>query len=428
MNDVINNMRRDWDARAVEDARFYTTCQRRSVDDREYEQGAADVLGRVRRDYWYIPHVPPPQRRFLEIGCGLGRLMRALAADCAEIHGIDISAEMVERGRAELAHIAHAHFSLAQTNDLSAFADASFHLVYSFAVFQHIPDRALVFRYLEEAYRVLQPGGVFAAQFNGMPRPDQPHDTWSGVGISEEELLEYAREKEWPVLSSEGAGSQYMWLTMRKPAANDAAPREAVSATIYQAKHPDGGEELAAGGQRGFAELFVRDLPEFCSDITKLSAAVDDEKVRVCFIGPIQDGSWRQINIQVPQQVAPGSRFIKLFWHGQQISNDFAATVRSCPPPQPRIIRITDNDEHSLEDVVRSGWMQINLDGCQDAKSFRVLIGGREAEQVRFRCVELLSGYHLVSMRVPDGLTGRQQVCVSVDGRDLPPREVEIAS
>ena len=46
--------------------------------------------------------------------------------------------------------------------DLAAFADESFDLVYSYAVFQHIPSRDVVMQYLREARRVLKPGGLLA--------------------------------------------------------------------------------------------------------------------------------------------------------------------------------------------------------------------------------------------------------------------------
>ena len=74
------------------------------------------------------------------------------------------------------------HYTL---DDLANFADSSIDLVYSFAVFQHVPDPALVYRYIAEAFRVLKPGGLFTAQFNGIPRPKEEHNTWAGVGIAE---------------------------------------------------------------------------------------------------------------------------------------------------------------------------------------------------------------------------------------------------
>jgi ubiquinone/menaquinone biosynthesis C-methylase UbiE len=48
-------------------------------------------------------------RRALEIGCGPGRLMRPLSRHFGEIHGVDISDEMIALAREKLRDIPHAH-------------------------------------------------------------------------------------------------------------------------------------------------------------------------------------------------------------------------------------------------------------------------------------------------------------------------------
>lgn len=100
---VIERMRADWDSRALENARFYINCQKWHQDDAEFDGSAPDVVARVRRDYAFLSLNNPNERRFLEIGCGIGRLMRPLLNDCGEIHGVDISSEMVRAGREWLA-------------------------------------------------------------------------------------------------------------------------------------------------------------------------------------------------------------------------------------------------------------------------------------------------------------------------------------
>ena len=97
-SDILEQMRVDWDARALENAKFYINCRRRDQDDAEFDGSALDIQARVRRDYAFLPFAESRERRFLEIGCGIGRLMRPLSVDCGEIHGVDISAEMVRAG------------------------------------------------------------------------------------------------------------------------------------------------------------------------------------------------------------------------------------------------------------------------------------------------------------------------------------------
>jgi SAM-dependent methyltransferase len=81
-----------------------------------------------------------PNAAALEIGCGTGRVMRHVAPLCRELHGVDISAAMVERGRRRLADLPNTSFELG--NDLAAFADESLDLVYSLYAFQHMPRRS----------------------------------------------------------------------------------------------------------------------------------------------------------------------------------------------------------------------------------------------------------------------------------------------
>ena len=156
--------------------------------------------------------------RALEIGCGPGRLMRPLSRHFGEIHGVDVSDEMIARARANLRGIPHAHPHHTSGADLAPFADESFDFVYSYAVFQHIPSRDVVMQYLREARRVLKPGGILRAQINGLDQTAARYDTWSGVRIPAEEVAAFARENDMQLLALEGARTQYMWTTMRKRA------------------------------------------------------------------------------------------------------------------------------------------------------------------------------------------------------------------
>ena len=114
----------------------------------------ADVLCEV---------LPEPDAAVLEIGCGTGRIMQHLAGRYREVHGIDISSDMVEQGTRRLAHLANLHFHHGNGYDLAPFADESFDLVYSALVFQHMP-KTIAYNYLLETRRVLRPGGLLRLQ------------------------------------------------------------------------------------------------------------------------------------------------------------------------------------------------------------------------------------------------------------------------
>jgi SAM-dependent methyltransferase len=95
----------------------------------------------------------------LDIGCGTGRVMEHLGPRCREVHGIDISQQMVEEGRARLAHLPNVHFHVGNGYDLAGFGDGSFDVAYSIVALQHM-SRAVAYNYLLESHRVLRQDGV----------------------------------------------------------------------------------------------------------------------------------------------------------------------------------------------------------------------------------------------------------------------------
>ena len=80
--------------------------------------------------------------------------------------GVDISPTMVERARS-LVDEPGVRFELGDGASLAGVSSDSTDLVLTFTVFQHIPDESLIAGYLAEAGRVLRPGGVLVAQWNG---------------------------------------------------------------------------------------------------------------------------------------------------------------------------------------------------------------------------------------------------------------------
>src|ERR1035438_408383 len=97
-SNVLDRMRQDWNERAREDLHYYVAFGRREQDDAEFLATAADVVRAMRAELKRLrpPGQPRPNGlKALEIGCGPGRLMRPLSGEFAEIHGIDISDEMI---------------------------------------------------------------------------------------------------------------------------------------------------------------------------------------------------------------------------------------------------------------------------------------------------------------------------------------------
>jgi SAM-dependent methyltransferase len=110
----------------------------------------------------------PPLGRVLDLGCGAGRLSQALARHADEVVGVDVSATMLDTAH-RLNQQRNLRFVLNETADLKQFDDASYDLVFTALVLQHLP-RPLIEGYLREFLRVLVPGGIVLAQITTRPR------------------------------------------------------------------------------------------------------------------------------------------------------------------------------------------------------------------------------------------------------------------
>lgn len=103
----------------------------------------------------------------LDFGCGYGRLSQALAQYFDSVTGVDVATAMIEGAEEFNRQGSKCRFVVNARDDLSLFEDASFDLVFTLAVLQHMePQYSL--GYLGEFFRVAKPGGIVAFQ---IPHP-----------------------------------------------------------------------------------------------------------------------------------------------------------------------------------------------------------------------------------------------------------------
>jgi SAM-dependent methyltransferase len=206
-------MRSDWERRARENAPFYICTTAAESAEAFAASGEKDLAEQVldglavSRD-WAV----------LEIGCGIGRLLKPLSKRVRRAVGVDLSEEMVRRGREYCAD--RPNVELRRTDGgLEGLADGEFDFVFSHIVFQHLPRKAYVDRYFREAARVLRPGGVLRVQVDGRSRQFFRRvvaDSWSGVVFSARELGRRLERAGFTVVELRGAGTQYLRATGEK--------------------------------------------------------------------------------------------------------------------------------------------------------------------------------------------------------------------
>ena len=211
----LEKMRSDWDQRARENARYFVNTAHDDWSDEEFfVSGERTVAEEILTDTINICQGQEPGRmRVLEIGCGAGRVTRALARLFGEVHGVDVSGEMVRLAREALRDQPNAFLYQNNGTDLTVVPDLQFDFAFSCIVFQHIPSREIIENYVREVHRLLRPGALFKFQVQGDSNVNSgPDDTWLGAPFSDGQAVDMAFRCGFEPRYRHGAGGQYFWL------------------------------------------------------------------------------------------------------------------------------------------------------------------------------------------------------------------------
>jgi SAM-dependent methyltransferase len=101
--------------------------------------------------------------RFLDFGCGVGRMTRGFAAYFSSCVGIDVSEKMVSLAKEFDTQMPRCEFMTSDSQVLP-FADKTFDFVFTVLVLQHLPKKSTILNYIAEFIRVARPNGVVVFQ------------------------------------------------------------------------------------------------------------------------------------------------------------------------------------------------------------------------------------------------------------------------
>jgi SAM-dependent methyltransferase len=146
---------------------------------------AFDEAGREDASHLILPFVSPSDT-VLDVGCGLGRLLKWAAPACRHAIGLDISREMLKKAARRLAGLPNVTLRELPPDLRFPVAARSIDFAWFYHVSEHM-DREDAFRILGEIRRCLKPGGKALVQFSLLDHPDNRAEflRWARLGDDE---------------------------------------------------------------------------------------------------------------------------------------------------------------------------------------------------------------------------------------------------
>jgi len=213
-------MKKEWDARSRLDTLFVISTEHSENYEDFWQSGIDDaksILGLDTPRFEKICYQKDQKKmRTLEIGCGIGRLLIPMSEIFGQVVGVDISSEMIHKGKKYVENLQNCQIFENNGTDLSEFSDNYFDFCFSFIVFQHIPEKKIVEEYIKEVSRVLKPGCLFRFQVRGkINSKPKKITTWDGVQFTSDEIHLMAEKNNFDILEEDDDTNEYYWITFR---------------------------------------------------------------------------------------------------------------------------------------------------------------------------------------------------------------------
>jgi spore maturation protein CgeB len=178
---LSEKMANEWERRIKHDHRFWMSDGYLN-DEAMWSSGERDysfLLGEVNNK---------SQKTLLEIGSGVGRILRAAAKDFKDVVGYDVAPEAQKKAEELLRGVNNIKLITGDGFSLSTVEDKSIDVVASFAALSSMPTAAIA-SYLLEANRVLkEQGEIYLQLYVGVSQSVGPRDTLNIRCFTEEQI------------------------------------------------------------------------------------------------------------------------------------------------------------------------------------------------------------------------------------------------
>ena len=213
-SESIKASKEKWSILGREKSKYYIFSDNgKSISEKEFrESGEVDYKTLVLDDPILRENIKA-HNNVLEIGCGTGRVTEFFAGDFKHVYAADISRSMIEQARERLAKFPN--IELIETNGFEyPIVSNAVDLVFSYIVFQHMPNKEIIEKNLCEIGRILRVGGIAKIQFRGVR---VTKDNWFyGADVRPKEIKKMAARANLHIIDELDNNQKYYWVWFQK--------------------------------------------------------------------------------------------------------------------------------------------------------------------------------------------------------------------
>jgi len=397
LQDWSHEMKRDWDDRARQDAKWFINPLAFQQTDAEFDDTGASAVKRLLMDDLDLlsPGRDPLSLRVLELGCGIGRMTKSLAAAFGEVYATDVSGEMIRQAQQRLAGQSNVQLFETSGYDFADLPDEYFDLIFSAFVFQHVPSADIISSSLRDAYRTLKTGGAFKFETNSITSFDFEEiekDTWLGASFPEGEIRRFAEEVDAQIISLNGSGTQYCWTILRKrsPQAERSCASGFPRIEFHGRTDRPESKQVPINGEHSSLTILVSGLVPEAVDCNSVCVDISGLEIWPHYVGPLRnafaayaaDEVLTRIDLRLPVGAPTGDAEVRLRLSSGETSQPVPVQFVN-PEPVIPLIRAIMNGVDLGTDIEARGAKSLlrlhveRLDETADNGNVRVKVGER---------------------------------------------------